>query len=121
MVLATRIFLELRGYEILEAYDGVQALDVLSDATPDLVILDVMMPRMDGWAALRAIRADERFKGLPVMMLTALNDPRSIVTGLDLDATWYYTKPVTDWADFGLVVGRILEGLEPPAGPLEDW
>ena len=121
MVLATRIFLELHGYEILEAYDGVQALDVLASSKPDLVILDVMMPRMDGWAALRAIRADERFKALPVMMLTALSDPRSIVTGLDLDATWYYTKPVTDWADFGLVVSRILEGLEPPAGPLEDW
>jgi adenylate cyclase len=121
MVLATRIFLESQGYAVLEAYDGIQALDILENVTPDLVVLDVMMPRLDGWGALRRIRSDARLKSIPVMMLTALNDPNSIITGLDLDATWYYTKPITDFSDFGLVVTRIIGGLEPPPEPMQDW
>lgn len=121
MVLATRMYLESQGYDVLEAYDGIQALDVLEASMPDLVVMDVMMPRLDGWGALKLIRKDERFKNIPVMMLTALSDPTSLMTGLSLDATWYYTKPITDFADFGLVVGRILAGLEAPPEAMQDW
>jgi len=115
IVLATRIFLEGEGYEVLEAYDGVQAIDILKAETPDLIILDVMMPRMDGWATLTKIQADPRLVGIPVLMLTALNDPINIKTGIDLGCTWYYTKPIASYPDFALIIRRILEGLEPPA------
>jgi len=118
MVLATRIFLEGEGYEVAEAFDGLQALEVLKTLVPDLVILDVMMPRLDGWATLRKMQEDERLREVPVLMLTALNEPSHIKTGIDLGCTWYYTKPITDYSDFGLVIRRIISGLEAPPEPL---
>ena len=113
-VLATRLLLESEGYEVMEAYDGEQALAVLEEVQPDLIILDVMMPRLDGWATLAQIQADDRLKNIPVIMLTALREPVNVKTGIDLGCTWYYTKPVTDYSDFALVIGRILAGTEPP-------
>ena len=114
MVLATRIFLEGEGYEVLEAYDGIQALEILKTVIPDLIVLDVMMPRLDGWATLTRMQADERLKDIPVLMLTALKEPVNIKTGIDLGCTWYYTKPITNYPDFELIIRRILDGLEPP-------
>ena len=113
-VLATRIFLESEGYDVIEAYDGIQALEALEQVRPDLIILDVMMPRMDGWAALTRIQADLRFQDIPVLMLTALKEPVNIKTGIDLGCTWYYTKPITDYPDFALVLRRITSAMEPP-------
>ena len=115
MVLATRIFLEGEGYDVLEAYDGIQALEILKTATPDLIILDVMMPRMDGWSTLTHIQADERLRDIPVLMLTALREPINIKTGIDLGCTWYYTKPISNYPDLALVISRILAGSAPPA------
>ncbi len=114
MVMATRIFLEGEGYRVLEAYDGVQCLEILERVTPDLIILDVMMPRLDGWATLTRIQADERWKCVPVLMLTALNDPVNVKIGGELGCTWYYTKPVTDYCDFARVIERILSGSDVP-------
>jgi len=118
MVLAIRLFLEGEGYEVWEAYDGLQALEMLQDKRPDLVVLDVMMPRLDGWETLRRMQQDPRLVDVPVLMLTALRDPAHVRQGIDLGCTWYYTKPITDFNDFGLVVRRILSGLEPPPEPL---
>ncbi len=109
MVLALRIFLEGKGYEVLEAYDGVQALEILETQTPHMIILDIMMPRMDGWATLTRIQANERLQDIPVLMLTALNDPVNVKTGFDIGCTWYYTKPITDYPDFALVIERIID------------
>jgi CheY-like chemotaxis protein len=121
MVLATRVFLEGEGFEVMEAFDGIQALELLKAERPDLIVLDVMMPRLDGWSTLARIQADERTKDIPVVMLTALKEASSVRTGIDLGCTWYYTKPISDYADFALVIQRILQGLEPPAAELEDW
>jgi CheY-like chemotaxis protein len=114
MVLATRMFLEAEGYEVVEAYDGVQALELLPETRPDLIILDVMMPRMDGWTALTRIQSDPRWQGIPVIMLTALSDPVNVKTGVDLGCTWYYTKPISDYPDFAMIIGRILSQYSPP-------
>ncbi len=116
MVLATRIFLEGEGYEVLEAYDGIQALEVLKTTQPDLIILDVMMPRLDGWATLTRIQADERLRDIPVLMLTALKEPVNIKTGIDLGCTFYYTKPISNYPDFALIIRRILGGDAAPTG-----
>jgi CheY-like chemotaxis protein len=113
-VLATRIFLESEGYDVVEAYDGIQALELLARQRPDLIILDVMMPRLDGWATLTRIQEDTQLQDIPVLMLTALREPANIKTGIDLGCTWYYAKPVTDYHDFALVIRRILSALDLP-------
>ena len=115
-VLAARIFLEGEGYEVIEAYDGVQALELLKQTRPDLIILDIMMPRLDGWQTLERVQADENLRDIPVMMLTALSEPANVKIGIDLGCVWYYTKPITDYADLALVIGRITSGLEAPPG-----
>lgn len=83
------------GYEVKVAFDGVQALKELSDKsnTFDIVLLDVMMPNMNGWETLKAIRRNEHTKHLPVIMLTAVNEEQKMVTGLKIGADDYIIKP----------------------------
>jgi len=114
-ILAARIFLESEGYDVIEAYDGIQALELLQKQRPDLIILDVMMPRLDGWATLTRIQEDQELQSIPVLMLTALREPVNIKTGIDLGCTWYYMKPITDYPDFALVIRRIISAVEAPS------
>ena len=83
------------GYEVTTANDGVQALKILSDKNKnfDIVLLDVMMPNMNGWQTLKEIRSDETTKHLPVIMLTAVNDEEKRVAGLKIGADDYIIKP----------------------------
>lgn len=121
MVMATRIFLESLDYRVVEAYDGVQALEALENLQPDLIILDVLMPRLDGWATLTRIQADDRWKNIPVIMLSALSDPVNMQTGDELGCTFYYAKPITDYPDFARVVEAILSGEDVPEARLSSW
>ena len=83
------------GYEVTVALDGVQALKELANESNkfDIVLLDVMMPNMNGWQTLKAIRSDENTKDLPVIMLTAVNEEQKMVTGLKIGADDYIVKP----------------------------
>ena len=83
------------GYEVQTALDGVQALKILAKDNEkiDIVLLDVMMPNMDGWETLKHIRSDERIKNLPVIMLTAVNNEQKMVAGLKNGADDYIVKP----------------------------
>ncbi len=82
------------GYDVQTACDGVQALKLLEkQKTFDIVLLDVMMPNMDGWQTLNAIRSNKNTKYLPVIMLTAVNDDRKMVSGLKSGADDYIVKP----------------------------
>ncbi len=90
IVHALEIYLQREGYRTLAAYDGQQALDLLADESVSLVLLDCMMPKMDGITALRQIR--EQFN-LPVIFLTAKTEEEDIVAGLELGADDYITKP----------------------------
>ena len=85
----TRI-LELEGYRVLKAIDGEAALEVLDEETPDLVLLDIMMPDMDGYALCRCIR---EFSSVPIVMVTAKGADEEKVQGLDAGADDYVTKP----------------------------
>lgn len=90
--------LPMYGYEVLVATDGVQALKILSKTnlskTPiDLIILDVMMPNMNGWDTLKAIRGNEKTKHIPIIMLTAINEEQKMVSGLKIGADDYIVKP----------------------------
>lgn len=83
------------GYEVTTAHDGVQALKELFDNNKnfDIVLLDVMMPNMNGWQTLKEIRSNENTKHLPVIMLTAVNEEEKMVAGLKIGADDYIVKP----------------------------
>lgn len=87
--------LPMYGYEVAVAKDGVKALKILSKEANniDLVLLDVMMPNMNGWDTLKAIRTSEKTKMIPVIMLTAVSEEQKIVSGLKIGADDYIVKP----------------------------
>lgn len=90
--------LPMYGYEVLVATDGVQALKVLAKTNLktnpiDLILLDVMMPNMNGWDTLKTIRNNEKTKHIPVIMLTAINEEQKMVSGLKIGADDYIVKP----------------------------
>jgi len=82
--------LQLEGYEILAASDGQQAIELIEANMPDLILLDVMMPRLDGFSVLERVR---EFSSTPVIMLTARCQDQDKIRGLDLGADDYLTKP----------------------------
>ncbi len=79
--------------EVMAACDGVEALEVIAKVRPDLVVLDVKMPRKDGWAVLRELRSQAGTRSIPIIMLTGCNDTASEVAGLDMGADDYIAKP----------------------------
>lgn len=85
--------LKLEGYRVETARDGEEGLKKVEEANPDLVLLDVLLPRLDGWEVLTRLRDDSRFRDIPIIMLTALSDERSKVQGLRGGADDYITKP----------------------------
>ncbi|MCH5261776.1 MAG: response regulator transcription factor [Lachnospiraceae bacterium] len=85
-----RLYLEKDGYEVTEAADGVEAMEKLRKEKPDLVILDIMMPGLDGYRVLRNIREDDN---IPVIMLSAKDTDSDKILGLDMGADDYITKP----------------------------
>jgi DNA-binding response OmpR family regulator len=84
------MYLESEGFRVLRASDGTEALNIVREEPPDLVILDIMLPGMDGWEVCRRLRATST---LPVIMLTARGDPIDRVVGLELGADDYMVKP----------------------------
>ena len=80
-------------YDVRTAEDGEQALQLIDDGVPDLIISDIMMPKMDGYSVLGRLRRKEQFKLLPVIMLTAKGEASEIIKAQYLDATDYLIKP----------------------------
>lgn len=85
--------LELEGYEVVTASDGVEALETLAGELPDVVILDVMMPKLDGLDVLKRMRAQERTQTVPVILLTARSSQEDIWEGWQSGVDYYMTKP----------------------------
>ena len=87
--------LPMYGYDITIAEDGIEALKILSDEKKhfDLVLLDVMMPNMDGWDTLKAIRKNAKTQYIPVIMITAVSEDQKVVSGLKIGADDYIVKP----------------------------
>lgn len=85
--------LESEGYTVISAADGEEALRRVQGEHPDLVILDVMMPVMDGWQVLERLERDNATAGLPIIMLTAKVEDEDILLGLEQGAVEYITKP----------------------------
>ncbi|MEK7206070.1 MAG: response regulator, partial [candidate division NC10 bacterium] len=88
-----QVLLEARGFSALVSHSGDEALAHLRDRPVDLVLLDVMMPGMDGYEVCRRLKADGRWRHIPVVMLTAKDTVRDMVLGLEIGADDYVTKP----------------------------
>ena len=85
--------LPMYGYDVTVATDGLEALKILMNKTFDLIILDVMMPNMDGWDTLKAIRNNKKTQYIPVIMITAVSEDQKVVSGLKIGADDYIVKP----------------------------
>ena len=86
--------LPMYGYEVSVAEDGIEALKILKDNPNfDLILLDVMMPNMDGWDTLKAIRKNKETEFTPVIMITAVSEDQKVVSGLKIGADDYIVKP----------------------------
>lgn len=93
IVISLEFLLKREGYEVVVAHDGVEALARVRAERPDLAILDVMMPRRNGFEVCQDLRQDPEFKDLRIMMLTAKGRDTEVSKGLALGADVYMTKP----------------------------
>jgi DNA-binding response OmpR family regulator len=91
--LLCRVNLEAEGMNVLEAADGAAGLDLARGERPDVVLLDVMMPGLDGWRVAEELLEDERTSGIPIVFLTARAEFRDRARGLDIGGVDYVTKP----------------------------
>jgi two-component system phosphate regulon response regulator PhoB len=91
--LLCRINLEAEGMEVLEAADGLSGLDVARLERPDVILLDVMMPGLDGWRVAEELLDDDRTEEIPIVFLTARAELRDRARGIDLGGVDYVTKP----------------------------
>ncbi len=91
--LLCRVNLEAEGMEVLEAADGPSGLEKARSETPDVVLLDVMMPGLDGWQVAEELLDDGRTNGIPIIFLTARAELRDRARGLDIGGVDYVTKP----------------------------
>ena len=103
------------GYEIAVAASGKEAIERLAEATPDLIVSDVMMPELDGFGLLTYLRADPTLRTIPVIMLTAKGTTDDVVHGLDLGADDYLAKPF----DMSELLARVRAKIERPPVPSE--
>src|SRR6516225_809556 len=86
--------LEAQGYEVMTAADGIEALEKIRALLPDLVLLDIMMPKIDGIEVVKRLKADPRLPFIPVILVTAKADASDVLTGLESGGDDYLTKPV---------------------------
>ena len=90
-----RTILEQKGFDVTAAAGGTEALKLLADQTFDLVLLDVMMPEVDGFTVCRKIKEDPRLKDIPVIFLTAKGGGEALAEGFESGAIMYINKPFT--------------------------
>jgi DNA-binding NarL/FixJ family response regulator len=115
ILLFVRINLEMAGHEVRTAADGAEALESMRREPPDVVVLDVMMPRVDGWSVLAEMKADpdDAIRTIPVVMLTALSDDVDQVRGGIEGAVRYLSKPVAPEDLVDAVADVLAKGPEP--------
>ncbi len=85
--------LEAKGFEIISAYDGEEGLKLAKEESPDLIILDVMMPKINGYKICRLLKYDAKYKNIPIIMVTARSQDTDKLIGEETGADEYITKP----------------------------
>ncbi|MCA9923560.1 MAG: response regulator transcription factor [Anaerolineales bacterium] len=108
-----QLYLEKDGYQVVTAVDGLQALDMIKHESPALMVLDLMLPELDGWEVCRRVRAES---SLPILMLTARDDDIDKIVGLEMGADDYLTKPFNP-RELVARVRAILRRLVSQTGP----
>ena len=93
MARLVQMLMEREGYRVLVAHDGGEAMALMEAETPGIVLLDVAMPVMDGYEVLRRMKADERLRAVPVVMLSARKQDADLMHGIEAGASSYVTKP----------------------------
>ncbi|MGF1486734.1 MAG: response regulator transcription factor [Prochloraceae cyanobacterium] len=93
LILLVKDYLEFRGYDVIAAESGNEALEILKQKTPDLIICDVMMPDMDGYSLVKSIRGDSKTQSIPVLLLSAKGQNQDRIKGFNTGADIYMTKP----------------------------
>jgi DNA-binding response OmpR family regulator len=109
--LLCRVNLEAEGMQVLEAPDGLEGVDVARAQVPDVILLDVMMPGLDGWRVAEELLEDERTSEIPIIFLTARAELRDRARGLDLGGVDYVTKPFNP-VDLAPLVRALLDRVE---------
>jgi len=123
-VLRTRLVAE--GYEVVTAADGEEGLAIARQQIPDLILLDVMMPKLDGFEVCRRLRADSEFPFTPIIMVTAMADSKDVIAGLEAGGDEYLTKPVDHAALAARVrsmlrIKRLHDTVEALAAEVKEW
>jgi len=93
LVETIRFSLELEGYNVLVASNGEEGLNLARQEKPDLILLDLMLPKLDGYKVCRLLKFDERYKHIPILMLTAKTQEKDKILGKETGANEYITKP----------------------------
>ena len=109
--LLCRVNLEAEGMPVLEAGDGPSGLEAARGGSPDVILLDVMMPGLDGWGVAEALLEDERTADIPIIFLTARAEFRDRARGLDIGGVDYITKPFNP-VELAPLVRGLLDRLE---------
>ncbi|MBN9503086.1 MAG: two-component system response regulator [Armatimonadetes bacterium 55-13] len=111
-----QVNLERQGYQVVTAFDGKEGLEKIRSEKPNLVVLDVMMPYMDGFEVLKNLRREPETESLPVIMLTAKAQDKDVFEGYHYGADMYLTKPFNPM-ELVTFVKRIAQGNDDPGGP----
>ena len=107
-----KAILEAGGYDVITATDGAEALETARAEKPDLILLDVMLPKLDGYRVCRLLKFDQNYKAIPIIMLTAKTEEQAMATGIRTGANQYLTKPV----DPDTLLGAVAEELAKAQG-----
>ncbi|KAA0226311.1 MAG: Alkaline phosphatase synthesis transcriptional regulatory protein PhoP [Fimbriimonadales bacterium] len=109
-----QVNLERQGWQVVTAYDGKEGLEKIKSEKPDIVVLDVMMPYMDGFEVLKTLRRDPEMQNLPVVMLTAKAQDKDVFEGYHYGADVYLTKPFNPM-ELVTFIKRIIQGGDDPS------
>ncbi|MDD5691834.1 MAG: response regulator [Candidatus Omnitrophica bacterium] len=102
------IRLEANNYRVIAASDGQEGLDKARAESPDLIILDLMLPKLDGYQVCRMLKSDEKYKQIPIVIFTARAQESDVKAGMDAGADAYITKPF----DPAILLGKVSQLLE---------
>jgi DNA-binding response OmpR family regulator len=113
IVMILKDSLEFSGFQVTTAYDGLEALEVVKNDSPDLIVLDIGMPKLDGWEVCRRLKSDDKTKAIPIIILTAYAQTSDQKKGAQLGADRFITKPC-DLTYLVEEINRLLSKKEKP-------